>query len=111
RRALRPACLGAYVARLTAPGAAQSRASRHLRAAARMNVLILSWEYPPIVAGGLARHVRKLSENLAAEGVEVHVLTRGSSATPGYELLAVVHVHRVPETTTPKDLDEFLAWV
>ena len=30
-------------------------------------VLILSWEYPPIVAGGLARHVRKLSENLVAE--------------------------------------------
>ena len=25
-------------------------------------VLILSWEYPPIVEGGLARHVRKLAE-------------------------------------------------
>ena len=40
-------------------------------------VLILSWEYPPIVEGGLARHVRKLSEQLVRDGVEVHVLTRG----------------------------------
>ena len=27
-------------------------------------VLILSWEYPPLIEGGLARHVRKLSEAL-----------------------------------------------
>src|SRR3954452_21564670 len=77
-----------------------------------MRVLILSWEYPPIVAGGLARHVRKLSEGLAREaGVEVHVLTRGSAATEDYEVMEGVHVHRVPETTTPRDLDAFLAWV
>ena len=37
-------------------------------------VLILSWEYPPIVEGGLARHVRKLAEQLVAQGTEVHVL-------------------------------------
>ena len=40
-------------------------------------VLILSWEYPPLIEGGLARHVRKLSEGLIEHGVEVHVLTRG----------------------------------
>ena len=33
-----------------------------------MRVLILSWEYPPLIEGGLARHVRKLSENLASQG-------------------------------------------
>jgi len=84
-----------------------------------MRVLILSWEYPPIVAGGLARHVRKLSENLVdagtadgpGGGVEVHVLTRGNRHTPTHEVLDGVHVHRVPETTTPRDLDAFLAWV
>ena len=43
----------------------------------RLTVLLLSWEYPPVVEGGLARHVRKLAENLVADGVEVHVLTRG----------------------------------
>ena len=43
-------------------------------------VLMVSWEYPPIVAGGLARHVCKLSEQLVRDGVEVHVLTRGAVA-------------------------------
>ena len=31
-------------------------------------VLILSWEYPPLIEGGLARHVRKLSEALVELG-------------------------------------------
>ena len=44
-----------------------------LRAVSAPRVLILSWEYPPIVEGGLARHVRKLSEGLVAQGTEVHV--------------------------------------
>ena len=33
-----------------------------------VRVLILTWEYPPIVEGGLARHVRKLSEGLVRAG-------------------------------------------
>jgi glycogen(starch) synthase len=41
-------------------------------------VLILSWEYPPVIEGGLARHVRKLAEELVRQGVAVDVLTRGS---------------------------------
>jgi glycosyltransferase involved in cell wall biosynthesis len=36
-----------------------------------VRVLLLSWEYPPIVEGGLARHVRKLSEQLVALGIDV----------------------------------------
>jgi glycogen(starch) synthase len=77
----------------------------------RMRVLILSWEYPPVVEGGLARHVRKLSEALVALGVEVHVLTRGSRAMPSSELCAGVRIHRVPEGPRPRDLDAFIAWV
>ena len=48
-----------------------------------MRTLTFSWEYPPVIEGGLARHVRKLSESLVGEGVEVHVLTRGSEHLPG----------------------------
>ena len=43
-------------------------------------VLILSWEYPPVIEGGLARHVRKLAEALVRQGVRVDVLTRGVGA-------------------------------
>ncbi len=74
-------------------------------------VLILSWEYPPLIEGGLARHVRKLSENLVISGTEVHVLTRGSEESPPEELAGGVHIHRVREPTRPTDLGEFVAWV
>jgi glycogen(starch) synthase len=76
-----------------------------------VRVLILSWEYPPIVEGGLARHVRKLSEGLVQEGVEVHVLTRGGAHSSAREERHGVHVHRVPEPEYPDDLDQFVAWV
>ncbi len=74
-------------------------------------VLILSWEYPPLIEGGLARHVRKLSENLAQGDVEVHVLTRGSEESPPEEDVAGVRIHRVREPKRPTDLSEFVAWV
>jgi glycogen(starch) synthase len=75
---------------------------------------MLSWEYPPVVEGGLARHVRKLSEALVAAGSEVHVLTRGAAADAreaGHEIRNGVHVHRVAEPPRPDDLDAFVAWV
>jgi glycogen(starch) synthase len=74
-------------------------------------VLILSWEYPPIVEGGLARHVRKLAEELVRQGVAVHVLARGRERDPLEEVRAGVRVHRVPETRTPRDLDQFVTWI
>ncbi len=73
--------------------------------------LILSWEYPPLIEGGLARHVRKLSENLAGQGTEVHVLTRGGEESPEEEMAGGVQIHRVREPTRPTDLGEFVAWV
>jgi glycogen(starch) synthase len=76
-----------------------------------VRVLILSWEYPPIVEGGLARHVRKLSEGLVREGVEVHVLTRGGARSDAHEVRHGVHVHRVAEPAYPDDLHRFVAWV
>jgi glycogen synthase len=73
--------------------------------------LILSWEYPPLIEGGLARHVRKLSEGLVQRGIEVHVLTRGGEESPAEDVVAGVNVHRVREPTRPADLNEFVAWV
>src|SRR5829696_2432490 len=75
-------------------------------------VLILSWEYPPIVEGGLARHVRKLAEQLVAQDHEVHVLTRGGGHLAPKEDRHGVTVHRVREPDFPKDdLDAFISWV
>ncbi len=74
-------------------------------------VLVLAWEYPPLVEGGLARHVGRLSEELAAQGHEVHVVTRGGPEPPGDVVRDGVHVHRVPAPRTPWDLDAFLLWI
>jgi glycogen synthase len=79
-------------------------------------VLILSWEYPPVIEGGLARHVRKLSEELVRQGVAVDVLTRGAGersqdGQPAVEERGGVTVHRVREPNWPRDLDRFVAWV
>jgi glycogen(starch) synthase len=76
-----------------------------------MRVLVLSWEYPPVVEGGLARHVRKLSEALVALGVEVHVLTRGDRTLELEDLREGVVVHRVREAPRPRELNRFVAWV
>jgi glycogen(starch) synthase len=74
-------------------------------------VLTLSWEYPPIIEGGLARHVCKLSEELVRQGVSVDVLTRGGRGTSAEEDRAGVAVHRVSEPRWPRELDRFVAWV
>jgi glycogen(starch) synthase len=74
-------------------------------------VLILSWEYPPLIEGGLARHVRKLSEAMVEREIEVHVLTRGGEESPARELANGVVVHRIREPKRPTDLGEFVTWV
>ena len=80
-------------------------------------VLILSWEYPPVIEGGLARHVRKLSQALVRQGVSVDVLTRGTGAEGEEEQVRLldggeeVGVHRVREPGWPRELDRFVAWV
>lgn len=42
-----------------------------------MHLLMLSWEYPPRINGGLGSHVAGLSRALVEAGVEVSVLTQG----------------------------------
>ena len=74
-------------------------------------VLIVSWEYPPLIEGGLARHVRKLSEALVARGVEVHVLTRGGEESTVEQEIGGVQIHRIVEPERPTDLAEFVTWV
>ena len=76
-----------------------------------MRVLLVSWEYPPVIEGGLGRHVRKLSEHLVLDGVEVHVLTRGGGHLAAQEERHGVFVHRVPEPDFPRDVKAFVRWV
>ncbi|RZU51396.1 (1-_4)-alpha-D-glucan synthase (UDP-glucose) [Krasilnikovia cinnamomea] len=64
-----------------------------------MRVLLLSWEYPPLMVGGLGRHVYALSRALAAADHEVTVVTRAPGGTPSTtaERDGGLTIVRVPE--------------
>jgi glycogen synthase len=64
-----------------------------------MRILMLSWEYPPLVAGGHGRHAALLARHLVDLGHEVHVVTRvhGEVPEPVDEWVDGVHVVRVAE--------------
>lgn len=59
-----------------------------------MRILMLSWEFPPRVVGGLARHVYELSSSLARLGHQVFVVTPWVEGAPEYAEEEGVHVYR-----------------
>lgn len=66
--------------------------------------MMLSWEYPPRIVGGISPHVYDLSQKLAAKGVEVHVVTKATPKAPDEEIEpSGVHVHRVHLKREPND--------
>ncbi|MBQ0897533.1 glycosyltransferase family 4 protein [Micromonospora sp. U56] len=80
--------------------------------ARHQRVLILSWEYPPVLVGGLGRHVHALSVALAAAGHEVTVVTRHAEGAPLEEYADGVRVLRAAEdpVTFPLATGSLLAW-
>ena len=74
-----------------------------------MRVLMLSWEFPPKIVGGIARHVHDLSVALVQQGHQVHVITCGVQGLPETESVNGIMVHRVPmdNPSTP----DFITWV
>lgn len=64
-----------------------------------MRVVMLSWEYPPFVVGGIAAHADGLARAMARAGHDVVVLTlqrhdHGTTAAPDDEVLEGVRVLR-----------------
>ncbi len=76
-----------------------------------MNVLMLSWEYPPRVVGGLGRHVHALATSLARGGHTVVVLARDHPDAPADAVVDGVRVVRVGEDPPQVPFEELLAWV
>lgn len=69
-----------------------------------MRVMMLSWEYPPRIVGGISPHVFELSQELIKKGVEIHVITKSTPLAPDEEIEpSGVHVHRVHLAETPND--------
>ncbi len=83
-----------------------------IQPARRLRVLLLSWEYPPVLVGGLGRHVHALSVALAAAGHEVTVVTRHAEGAPLEEYADGVRIVRAAEDPVrfPLATDSLLAW-
>lgn len=61
-----------------------------------MKILMLTWEYPPRIVGGIARVVHDLSKRLIKDGHDVTVVTyREGLDVPEYENDKGVNVYRV----------------
>jgi len=74
-----------------------------------MKVLMLTWEYPPRIVGGIARVVHDLSKVMIKNKDEVHVVTYKEGELPDYELDKGVHVHRV--TNFMINPNNFIDWI
>ncbi len=75
----------------------------------KSRVIVLSWEFPPLVIGGISAHVYELTRQLANKDVEVHVVTCHSQDSEAYEWVHGVHVHRC--LPLQSDDHEFIDWV
>ncbi|HEY9703661.1 MAG TPA: glycosyltransferase family 4 protein, partial [Allocoleopsis sp.] len=61
-----------------------------------MRILVLSWEFPPRIVGGISRHVAELYPEIVKLGHEIHIITVEFGHAPMYEVVDGIHVHRVP---------------
>lgn len=69
-----------------------------------MRVMMLSWEYPPRIVGGISPHVYELSQELQRKGHEVHVVTKETPNAPDEEVEpSGVSIHRVHLADKPRD--------
>lgn len=59
-----------------------------------MKILVLAWEFPPRIVGGIARHVAELYPEIVKLGHEVHLITVEFGSTPRYEIVEGIHVYR-----------------
>ena len=60
-----------------------------------MKILMLTWEYPPRVVGGISRVVYDLSRTLLKDGHDVTVVTYKEGDAPYFEDDKGVKVYRV----------------
>jgi 1,4-alpha-glucan branching enzyme len=71
--------------------------------------MMLSWEFPPRIIGGISPHVQYLSKSLVKSGVKVYVVTCVFPGAPTHEVIDGVEVFRVDSYKNPSP--DFATWV
>ena len=74
-----------------------------------MKILMLTWEYPPRVVGGISRVVHDLSRTLIKDGHEVTVVTYKEGDAPDFEDDKGVKVYRVRNYMI--NSNNFIEWI
>ena len=74
-----------------------------------MKILMLTWEYPPRIVGGIARVVHDLSKRLIKDGHDVTVITYKEGDVPYYEDDKGVKVYRVDNYMI--NPNNFIDWI
>lgn len=72
-----------------------------------MKILVLTWEFPPRLVGGIARHVAELYPEIAELGHEIHLITVEFGQSAPYEMVDGIHVYRVPVP----EANDFFHWI
>jgi len=72
-----------------------------------LKILVLAWEFPPRIIGGISRHVAELYPEIVLLNHEVHLITVEVEGSSSYEVINGINVHRV----ALKPDRDFFAWV
>jgi glycosyltransferase involved in cell wall biosynthesis len=72
-----------------------------------MKILVLTWEFPPRIVGGISRHVAELYPELFKLGHCIHLLTVEFGKAPADEVIEGIIVHRLPV----KPGHDFFDWI
>ncbi|MDH5483121.1 MAG: glycosyltransferase family 4 protein [Candidatus Bathyarchaeota archaeon] len=74
-----------------------------------LTVIMLSWEFPPRIIGGISPHVYYLSKSLAKNGMKVYVVTCDFPGAPQHEVVDGMEVFRMDSYKNPSP--DFATWV
>lgn len=74
-----------------------------------LTVMMLSWEFPPRIIGGISPHVYYLSKSLARNGIKVYVVTCDFPGAPQHEVVDGVEIFRIDSYKNPSP--DFATWV
>jgi glycogen(starch) synthase len=74
-----------------------------------LTVMMLTWEFPPRIIGGISPHTYNLSKSLASNGVKVYVVTCDFPGASKHETVNGVEVYRIDSYKNPAP--DFATWI
>jgi glycosyltransferase involved in cell wall biosynthesis len=72
-----------------------------------VKILVLSWEFPPRIIGGIARHVAELYPEIVQLEHDVHLITLEFANVPKFEIVEGIKIYRI---SIPPN-DNFFHWI